>query len=669
MPRFNRYCFVLALITLLASTTYGSRVQVHFSENTNEILFENDHVTCYIDNLAKSSVDEIKNKEFTFLNGPFTNKNIGSAYWLRFHLTSNSIKTKRWVLEIMDAHQQNVEVYMFRKDSLFYHTQTGQNVKNSKEIYSHKNHIVDLPIAANDSIDCYIRFRSNIIGSLLFKIRTNANFTSYAVKEYYLLGLYYGILGIICLLNLMLFARLKEKIYAIYVVYVISWILLSLIDDGIGTHLIWQNQLWLNEFGYFFSKPILIASYVWYTLIFFKNQTIKKKDKVVIVSSVLLICILTSLEFIFEINFGLTDLLVFIPLIFSLKIAFKTYDRGYLPARFFILGNIFILLGFLLRYMHEISIIRYVSEDSLTSILGVYSRNIGVVLEIITLTLALGDRFRFMKRENEQQQNKLLEEFNEKTKLQSELLLEFNEKEKLQSTLLLEFNEKEKLQTEIIEHLRENELLKDTVNRELESKVNLRTLELQAKSHELESLNLKLQKQANDINEMNRLLDLDNYKLKNEVKTVSSKRVLSKDITFEEFKLLYPDKLSVWRFLNTHKWKDGYACKKCGNTKYCDGNTKFSRRCTKCRYDESITVSTIFHKCKFPLEQAFYIVTKTIKLGNDVNIQLLSEELDLRKNTVWNYKTKVLEAVEANKKNKNNEDFIKTVILNPSPGD
>ena len=165
---------------------------------------------------------------------------------------------------------------------------------------------------------------------------------------------------------------------------------------------------------------------------------------------------------------------------------------------------------------------------------------------------------------------------------------------------------------------------------------------------------------------MNRLLDLDNYKLKSQVKEVSSNRALFKDVPFEEFKALYPDKLSVLRFLNDHKWQEGYTCRKCGNTKYCDGNTRYSRRCTKCRYDESITAFTIFHKCKFPLEQAFYIVSKTIRLGNDLNTQSVSEELDLRKNTVWNYKSKVLATIDANKKSRNAENFIIIVVLNPA---
>ncbi len=386
------------------------------------------------------------------------------------------------------------------------------------------------------------------------------------------------------------------------------------------------------------TKPLLISSYVWYSLIFFKGKEVSAQSQKLIVFSAALFIVLQVSEIMFGYNSPITTWIMFIPLVFILRISFNAYNRGYSPARFFIVGNIFILVGFLIRFLQDMGIIRFVAYDSVLAIMAVYSRNIGVVLEIVTLTLALGDRFRFLKLQNE----------------------------KHQEVLMNEYAEKEKLQSTVIHQLKENEVLKDKVNKELETKVLERTTELQEKSNELEELNVKLQQQSQEISEMNRLLDLDNYKLKNQVKEVNSNRALFKDVKFEEFSELYPDKLSVWRFLNQHKWVEGYTCRKCGNTKFCDGNSRFSRRCTKCRYDESITAYTIFHKCKFPLEQAFYIVSKTVRLGADLNAQGVSEELGLRKNTVWNYKSKVLATIEANKKSRNAKDFIITVIFNPA---
>lgn len=626
------------ILVFFYSIVTASEVQLNIDEATDELEFQNEYVNCFVDSTGQLSVEEIQNKKFSKLEGGFVNLKIGSAYWLQFSLNATSTETKKWVFEVLDSHQELVEVYMYRKNSLVYHAKTGQLVNDKSRIYIHKNHVLDLPIQANDSLQFFIRFKSNLVGSMLFKIRTNANFSSYAFKEYYYLGLYYGILFLICLINIVLFILLKQRIYLFYLVYVLAWVLLSMIDDGIGKHLIWGNYNWVDHIGYYFAKPILISSYVWYSLNFFRGKQINRKYKRTIIASALFYIVLQICESVFNYSSPITTWVMFIPLIVILQVAFNSYNKGFSPARFFILGNVFILMGFLIRFLQDLSIIRFVSYDSLAAIMAVYSRNIGVVFEVVTLTLALGDRFRFVKQQND----------------------------KHQEVLMKEYAEKEILQEEVINHLKENEALKDKVNKELETKVKERTVELQLKSDELEELNIKLNEQAKAINEMNRLLDLDNYKLKNQVKEVSSNRALFKDVSFDEFKALYPDKLSVLRYLNDHKWQEGYVCRKCGNTKFCDGNTRYSRRCTKCRYDESITAFTIFHKCKFPLEQAFYIVSKTIRLGNDLNTQTVSEELELRKNTVWNYKSKVLATIEANKKSRNAENFITIVVLNPA---
>jgi len=66
-----------------------------------------------------------------------------------------------------------------------------------------------------------------------------------------------------------------------------------------------------------------------------------------------------------------------------------------------------------------------------------------------------------------------------------------------------------------------------------------------------------------------------------------------------------------FRYLADIKWKETeFQCKKCGHTKYCHGVKPFSRRCMKCKYDESPTAGTLFDKCKFPLQLAFHIAFK-----------------------------------------------------------
>jgi hypothetical protein len=197
----------------------------------------------------------------------------------------------------------------------------------------------------------------------------------------------------------------------------------------------------------------------------------------------------------------------------------------------------------------------------------------------------------------------------------------------------------------IIKEHEVNMELQDKVNRELEKKVQERTVELNNKNEQLESINHKLERQSAEINQINSILDLDNWKLKNSIKEVLNDRLMEKTMDYQQFRTIYPDTLACYRFLETLKWGKGFVCRKCGNEKYFDGAQKFSRRCTKCGYSQSITAFTIFHSIKFPIDKAFYIAYIAVSSKKAHTLDSLSKQLELRVNTIWAFKHKVLDRI------------------------
>jgi hypothetical protein len=103
-------------------------------------------------------------------------------------------------------------------------------------------------------------------------------------------------------------------------------------------------------------------------------------------------------------------------------------------------------------------------------------------------------------------------------------------------------------------------------------------------------------------------------------------------------------------YLATEKWKNGYACSKCGHTRYCQGNMPYSRQCTRCKHTESPTSGTLFHKVKFPLLKAFYIVYFVSTNKKGISSTELSRKLELRQKTCWYFKRKVMKAMESSGK-------------------
>lgn len=103
-------------------------------------------------------------------------------------------------------------------------------------------------------------------------------------------------------------------------------------------------------------------------------------------------------------------------------------------------------------------------------------------------------------------------------------------------------------------------------------------------------------------------------------------------------------------YLADIKWHDcGYQCKKCSHTKYYKGVKPYSRRCMKCKYDESPIAGTMFDKCKFSLHLAFHIAFKISTKKKGMSSLELFQEFELRQMTCWEFKWKIQQAMQSSK--------------------
>lgn len=122
--------------------------------------------------------------------------------------------------------------------------------------------------------------------------------------------------------------------------------------------------------------------------------------------------------------------------------------------------------------------------------------------------------------------------------------------------------------------------------------------------------------------------------------------IFNKELNHEQLEELFRNEDKCYEFLAELKWGEGFTCRKCGNTNHCPGKTSHSRRCTKCKTEESSTADTIFHNCKFPINKAFYIAYNVCKGEEEISTYEYARRLSLRQMTCWNFKTKIQTALQ-----------------------
>ncbi|MFH1296771.1 MAG: transposase [Bacteroidota bacterium] len=118
-----------------------------------------------------------------------------------------------------------------------------------------------------------------------------------------------------------------------------------------------------------------------------------------------------------------------------------------------------------------------------------------------------------------------------------------------------------------------------------------------------------------------------------------------KTLSIDTFSTRFATDEECLQFLSEQKWLGGFVCKKCGHTNYCKGKTPYSRRCTRCKSEESATAHTIFHRCHIPITEAFqmvYMVCSNPKISS----YELSRQLEIRQMTCWKLKSRLMECLE-----------------------
>jgi hypothetical protein len=188
-------------------------------------------------------------------------------------------------------------------------------------------------------------------------------------------------------------------------------------------------------------------------------------------------------------------------------------------------------------------------------------------------------------------------------------------------------------QERMITQMQVNEKQSQILNEELTVLLDNRTMELKKSMETIKKLN-------DEILALNATLKTDTKWLNLDVELAGKAPALSKFADFEAFSKIYPDKDAILKYIAGLKWDKGYSCIRCCNETFLAGQTPYGRRCTKCGYDESATVNTIFHNSKILINKALYMLILVYNTKGAISSYKLAELLDIRQSTCWVYSSK-----------------------------
>ncbi len=613
--RKSAFFVVLIFCCLHSCLSFGQQT-VDITAQTNEHLFTHQEIKWLEDTDEKFTFEQIRSgkldKQFQDNNENYPkNYNTQATYWYKIKVNViGQPNQKESLIEFFDQTTNHITAYLPDTAGNYIGAQSGAAYQFHHRLFKHKNFEFKLLDKASGQYTYYIKLKSKERVNVIIVYRTINYFIHYALTEYLFFGIFYGMILIFCLHNLLMFIAVKKLQHLFYALYILSVGFYELSVDGIAFQYLWPNSPNWNEYAYGMFLFLISLFALEFTKTLLQVKIKAPKLNVLINVVIVLRAVYYVFCFLFDKNLFIYKFVDFIPLIIAFGTGIWIWANGFKPARFFVVGYAFLFLSFILKSATALGVNHLVGR-----ILGHYSLSVGFMFEMVFLAFSIGDQVRLLRKE------------------------------------------KDKAHEEILNQMALNVELKDSINRELEAQVKARTEEIVQQSEiieqqyeELLTQNNQLEIQAEEISRMNVLLEKDNSNLKTSIKKVTDARALSTELSFEEFSAKYPDQETCYKFLAELKWIDGYKCSRCENTNYCAGRMPYGRRCTKCSYEESVLQRTIFHHNRIPINKAFYLVYLMYSSKGTISSYQLSSKLDIRQGTCWAYALKVKKMMEIRKK-------------------
>ena len=624
------FCASLLLLGVLSSLPAAAASEDTLATNPaqSERYLEDNYYSMLEDPTGRLTVADVQApawaRRFRVMRASGQPPNIqhpSSTYWLRLTVRHAPTETATWYLELYDSHTGQAVFYRpapgvaglgpaapLAYDSVI----TGANLPFATRPHPYKNFLFDLPPRPGRTATYYLRLRSDTRTSFRAMLHSGPGLIPELSLQYWLLGIFYGVLTIIVLYNVVLYFFLKEQSYLYYVLYVLSGTLLFLSEDGLGFQYLWPGAPKFNHFIGAAAPVLLLVTFATYASGFLDTAsrlpTLHRAGRWVVGSSAALLVLDAAL-----VHSGFSFWLYLLPYGLLFYTGLRAYQNGLRSARYLMLAQALVASSLVFLILRKLGINFY------SNVYTVYSLNVAFITEVIILSYALGEKIKDL----------------------TEITLS------TQRRLLKQLRKKHQAQDRLVEQLRENQDLKDRLNSELEALVARRTDELRhqndtvaAQNQELLEANSLLALQSAAIAQLNGDLSRD-------LLAEKTARIEARAVDLGEFSQIYPDKDACLRYLADLKWAlpNHYRCRKCGHEKSCEARELYARRCTRCRYVESATTGTILQKCKIPIVKALYAVFLLHAHKGHYSPAELARVLEMRPATSWTFAQKLLAAL------------------------
>jgi signal transduction histidine kinase len=399
---FSRWFLMLPLLLLfpLAGTLYAATPVV--LEEGKGVYPLGLYLEYLEDKNKKFSIENIGSSS-SFVTSERESPNFGftsSVLWVRFTIKVPEGNKTQWYLEVGYPLLDNIKLYIPERNGTYTVKEGGDSMSFDHREVEYQKFVFSLK---NDPglYTYYLNVETTSSLSIPLAVLSEEKLLSEMNRHQMLYGIFYGSLIIMILFNLLLAIYTRDYTYYYYVLYIISFIMVSLSMSGTGFQYLWRSIPQLNDM----VPSTLFFCFFWimiFTRSFLQTKVVPVFDSFLILTiliSAVGFCLSPFIAYPLGIRIGAAYAIFLVPL--SVMAGVISLWKGIRQARFYLIAFGFFLAGVLLSALNRFGILP-------STIFTVWSFQIGSLMQIVLLSFALGDRINILKREKEKAQSEAL---------------------------------------------------------------------------------------------------------------------------------------------------------------------------------------------------------------------------------------------------------------------
>lgn len=333
------------------------------------------------------------------------------SYWLRFSV-KNDIANKNLGVQIVQPMIDKIDFYQLLGKRVIKSNSSGQWLPFNSRLISHQTYIYPVTVLNHQESTFYFHVRSGKQLVLPIYLGTSEQVIESAMVKDISFGIYIGIILVMILYNLFVFATVKDKNYLYYVSYLAIALITQSCIEGYVFRFILPNNPEFADLGIYIGSALIGLAAIEFSKNFLsaKHYTPRMYKMSFIFWVLYIVQIILALTKNYNASYGLVLCLAMASALYVLYMAIYIVLKGFRAAKFFLIAWSFFILCVVVYVLKDFNILPY---NNLTS----SALLIGSAFEAVLLSFALADKINIFKADKERSQEETLRALQENERI------------------------------------------------------------------------------------------------------------------------------------------------------------------------------------------------------------------------------------------------------------